>query len=185
MNSRWKRNLIIFAMVLEPTRSNSRIKIRVYGTPRVNVGSNLVKVDKLGLSGLSLMQKHEKCCLKRILILFEFWLTQGLLGAFWSILPKMALWVLWCPNGLHHINLDVSIAQWRNDNIFLEISGSGTQIEDGKNMLSTIMLGLVMMLVLGEFHCLLGLVSYAWSRNNCQFYGQISDGSGNIHWGSK
>ena len=30
----------------------------------------------------------------------------------------MALQVLWCSNGLCHVNLDVSVAQWRKDNIF-------------------------------------------------------------------
>jgi len=31
MNSHWKGNLIIFTIVLVPTRSNYRVKIRVFG----------------------------------------------------------------------------------------------------------------------------------------------------------
>jgi len=34
MNSRWKGNLIIFAMTLVLTHSNDRIKIRVSGAPK-------------------------------------------------------------------------------------------------------------------------------------------------------
>ena len=30
----------------------------------------------------------------------------------------MAFWMLWCPNALCHINLDVSAAPWGRDNIF-------------------------------------------------------------------
>ena len=41
-------------------------------------------------------------------------LTKGI----WSIWPKMVIRVLRCPNGLHHVNLDVSVTSWRKDNIF-------------------------------------------------------------------
>jgi len=46
MNSCCNENLIIFAMALVSTCSDSWIKIRVLGPPRVNSGSNLVKVAK-------------------------------------------------------------------------------------------------------------------------------------------
>ena len=57
-----------------------------------------------------------------ILTHFDFWSTQGWPRAFWSIWLEMALRVLRCPNGLRHVNLDVSMALWRKNNIF-EIFG--------------------------------------------------------------
>ena len=32
--------------------------------------------------------------------------------------PEMALWVLWCLNGLHYVNLDVFATPWKKVNIF-------------------------------------------------------------------
>ena len=53
-----------------------------------------------------------------ILTNFDFRSTPHWPGAFWSIWPEMALWVLWCPNGLRHINLDASVASWKKVDIF-------------------------------------------------------------------
>ena len=50
-----------------------------------------------------------------ILTLFDLRSTLGWPGTFWL---KEALRVLLCPNGLHHIILDVLAAQWRENNIF-------------------------------------------------------------------
>ena len=59
MNSHWKENLIIFEMALVPTRFEGHIKIKVLVPSKVNVGSNLVKVDK-NLQGLQFDVKARK-----------------------------------------------------------------------------------------------------------------------------
>jgi len=46
MNSRWKGNLIIFAMTLVPTRFDGQLKLGFLVPSRANLGSNLVKVDE-------------------------------------------------------------------------------------------------------------------------------------------
>ena len=38
--------------------------------------------------------------------------------AFWSIWLEKTFRVFWCSNRLRHINLDVSVAVWKKDNIF-------------------------------------------------------------------
>lgn len=44
--------------------------------------------------------------------------------------------MLRCPNGLCHVVLDVLVAPWR-ENYILDFSGSGTQIKDEQNTVST------------------------------------------------
>ena len=80
-------------------------------SPRVNLRSNLVKVDENH-------QVSQVWCRNMKIFVFDFRLTQGWLGAFWSIWTEMTLRVLQCPNGLHHVNLDVFVARWKKFNIF-------------------------------------------------------------------
>ena len=61
-------------------------------------------------------------------ILVNLWLTR----AFWSIWLEMALWVVQRPNGLCHINLDVSTAPWRKDNIFWNFQGLAPKLRANK-----------------------------------------------------
>jgi len=53
-----------------------------------------------------------------ILALFDLRSTQGRPGAFWSFWLKKALWVLWCPNKLRHVIMDVLVTPWRENDIF-------------------------------------------------------------------
>ena len=46
MNIRWKKNSIIFEKTLVLTYIDGQIKIRIFGALKVNLGSNLVKVDE-------------------------------------------------------------------------------------------------------------------------------------------
>jgi len=50
MSSRWNKNLIIFAMTLDSTHSDSRIKIRVFGAQQESTSSQtwskLPKISK-------------------------------------------------------------------------------------------------------------------------------------------
>ena len=52
--------------------------------------------------------------------------------AFWSIWPEMALRVVQRPNGLCHINLDVSTTPWRKDNIFWNFQGLAPKLRADK-----------------------------------------------------
>ena len=115
MNSHWKRNSIIFAMTLVPTRSNGQIKITILKPLGVNLRSNLVQVN----------ENHQVarvwCRNMKNVVLGWFWppltfgqprVDQGHFG------HEMTFWVFRCPNKLCHINLDVSVAPWKKVNIF-------------------------------------------------------------------
>ena len=127
MNIRWKNNSIIFIITLVPTCSDGQIKIKIFGALEVNFESNLVKVDK----------NHQIarvwCRNMKNVVLGWFWSNYN----FWSIWPEMALWVLWCPNGLCHVNLDVFAAPLRKI-MLLEFSGSSMQIKGKQNTMSSI-----------------------------------------------
>ena len=54
----------------------------------------------------------------RVLTSFDLQSNLGLTrGILVILVKKKALWVLWCPNGLCHVILDVLAASWR-DGIF-------------------------------------------------------------------
>ena len=121
MNSRWKWNSIIFAMTLVSTRFGGRIKIRDFGALK---SQSQVKLSQTW-SKLTNISKWLRFDVKTWKMLSsndfdQLWLLVKLdwLGAFWSFWLEMALWVLRCPNWLCHVNLDVSVAQWRKVNIF-------------------------------------------------------------------
>ena len=113
MNSRWNWNLIIFTMNLVSTYSKGWIKIRVFGPTRSQPRSNLVKVAK-SLRSSGLMKNYERFYLRGFWLSVNLGLTKGIL----VILAEKAFWVLWCPNGLHHVILDVLVVPCRENNIF-------------------------------------------------------------------
>ena len=134
MNSRWNENLIIFAMVLVSTRFDSWIKIRVFGPTRDRLQVKLVK--KLWKAQVW-CKTMKKCCYVRILTLFDLWLnlglTRGIFGHFsWkSHFGCSGAWMgyatsFWMFSWTH-----------REKIIFFDFSGSGTQIENGQNMVTT------------------------------------------------
>ena len=118
MNSRWKENLIIFTMALVPTRLMVGSKLGFLVPPRLNVESNLVKVDKNLPVAQVWCKSTKNVIFGRALTMFDSRSTKGWPRVFWSIWPEKALRVFWCPNGLHYVNLDVFTALWRKDNIF-------------------------------------------------------------------
>ena len=108
MNSHWKGNLIIFVMALVPTCSNSHIKIRVSNAlesqPRVKLDEN----HQVARVWCINMKNFVWDNFNRLLLSVN-------LGLIW---PEKALQLLWCPNGLHHVDLDISTALWRKYSIF-------------------------------------------------------------------
>ena len=72
-----------------------------------------------------------------ILTGFDFRSTQGWLGTFWSIWPKMAFWVLQCSSRLRHVNLVVFTAPRKKVNIF-GIFGVQHANQGKKNTISTL-----------------------------------------------
>ena len=67
MNSRWNENLIISAMVLVSTHSDSWIKIGFLGPPKINFWLNLVKIFKI------LWEAQVWCKTMKNVVLLGFW----------------------------------------------------------------------------------------------------------------
>ena len=89
---------------------DSWIKIRVYGPTRDQLWVKLGQSGQKSPRSSGLVKNHEKCCFVRMLTSFDLWSTLGWPGAFWSFYLKNALWVLWYPNKLCHVILDVLAA---------------------------------------------------------------------------
>ena len=74
MNSLWKGNLIILAVVLVPTHSNSQIKIRVSDTLE---SQPWVKLDENHRVAWVRCRNMENFYFGMILTEFDFWSSQG------------------------------------------------------------------------------------------------------------
>ena len=85
---------------------------------RVNLGSNLVKVDGNLRVAQVWCKNVQNVVLGWFLTTLNFGQPRVDQGHFGQFDLKMALWVLQCLNGLCHVNLDVLVAPWRKVNIF-------------------------------------------------------------------